>query len=104
MSLAFVLPEEAVSSSSPTTFPGFPGVWTPGEAVEAQAFVDAGAFESVEAMSQAVAELALPLEEKSVKKGSAPLPVPENHVPFPAAEEEVAATEEEPPAAEEGES
>jgi len=103
VSLAFVLPEGAVGNG-PMTFPGFPGVWTPGEAIEAQAFVALGAFESVEAMSAAVAELGLPLEEKSVKKGSAPLPVAENHFGFAPEEAEAATSEEEPePPAEEAE-
>lgn len=81
MSTAFVLPEDAVSGAGPVTFPGFPGVWTPGEPIEAQAFVDAGVFASADAMVSRVEELGLPLEPTSVQAGEAPLPNRDNHVP-----------------------
>ncbi len=89
MAVAFTLTEEA--GPGPLTFPGFPGVWNQGESIEAQFFVDAGVFESVEAMQARVAELGVPLEETSVAEGFAPLPPRDNHVPN--AEEAVEAAE-----------
>jgi hypothetical protein len=98
VSVALVLPAEAVSSSSPTTFPGFPGVWPPGEPIEAQVFVDAGLFADPDEMVSFASELGLPLETTTVKKGSAPLPERPNHVseePEPPPEEEPEPTSEE---------
>lgn len=89
MSVAFTLTEEA--GPGPLTFPGFPGVWSQGEAIEAQVFVDARVFHSVGEMQERVRELGVPLEETSVAKGAAPLPARDNHVPN--AEEAIAAGE-----------
>lgn len=79
MAPAFVLNDDALSGG-PVVFPGFPGVWTPGEPVEAQAFVDAGSFASIAEMRDLVDELGLPLAEVQVDEGSAPLPARDNHM------------------------
>jgi hypothetical protein len=54
----FVLPRDATSSADVVTFPGFPGVWTPGEAKP----VEALGIPLAEARDL-VAELNLPLKE-----------------------------------------
>ena len=77
MAVALVLAEDA--GAGPLTFPGFPGVWTQGAPIEADVFVHAGIFETVDAVL-AAAEL-LPLEQVKVAKGSAPLPERPNHLP-----------------------
>lgn len=79
MSVALVLSEDA--GAGPFTFPGFPGVWASDTPIEAQVFVDAGAFGSVDAMLEAVTTAGLPLEEITVAKGAAPLPDRPNHLP-----------------------
>lgn len=66
MSVAFVLPEDAVSGSAPVTFAGMPGVWIPGQPVPFETFVESGAFESLAAMRERIAELALPIAETKV--------------------------------------
>ena len=79
MSLAFVLRHGAAGDGA-VTFPGFPGVWTPGEPIEAQVFVDAGVFASTEEMQDRAAEVGVPLETTTVAAGSAPMPERDNHV------------------------
>jgi hypothetical protein len=78
VSVAFVVKEEA--GSGPLTFPGFPGVWSQSQPIEAQAFIDAGIFVDADEMIARVVELGLPLEQIKVKAGAAPLPERENHV------------------------
>jgi hypothetical protein len=87
VAVALVLSEDA--GAGPFTFPGFPGVWSPGVPIEASVFVDAGSFAS-EADLLAAAE-ALPLEQVTVAKGAAPLPPRGNHVASP--DEQAAALE-----------
>lgn len=79
MSLALVLPEGAVSGSDAVTFPGFPGVWTPGQPIELSAFAAAG-IASADELLELAAEMGVPLEEVDVDEGSAPLPERENHL------------------------
>jgi hypothetical protein len=77
VALAFVLPEE-VAGNGPVTFPGFPGVWTPGVPIEAQALIDAGAAETAEELQKRCPPQ---LEEVDVAPYSAPLPLMPNHIP-----------------------
>lgn len=78
---AFVLDDPGLAGGGPVNLAGFPGTWTPGEPIAASAFVDAGAFESVQAMRDQIRELRMPLKEISVSEGSAPLPLRDNHMP-----------------------
>jgi len=88
VSTALVLPAEAVSGQGPVTFPGLPGVWTPGEPIEVAAFVAEGIFSSEDAMLAIVNERGVPLELAKVKKGAAPLPERANHISTTAVEEQ----------------
>jgi hypothetical protein len=85
VALAFVLPEE-VAGNGPVTFPGFPGVWTPGQPIEAAAFVAAGVADTETELDE---RRPPQLERVDVAAGSHPLPARPNHVP--SAEEAAAA-------------
>lgn len=71
MSASYVLPVDAVSASGPHVFPGLPGVWTPGVAVDAEEFVKSGAVETVEQFEKLVKELAVPVKPAKAKKTEA---------------------------------
>lgn len=88
--IAFVLP--GGHSGEPVNFPGFPGVWTPGEAKLAAELVAAGAFESVDQVVARVEELGLPLEQVTVEV-VAPLTAAERRAAQRAAREAAATLE-----------
>lgn len=81
MPTAYVLDADDLAGSEAVTFPGFPGVWTPGEPIAAAEFVKAGAFDSVDEMGDRVAELGLPLKQTTVADGEGLMPARENHLP-----------------------
>jgi hypothetical protein len=79
---AFVLDDPGLAGGGPVNLAGFPGVWTPDQPIEAEAFVANGAFDSVDEMRDRVDELGLPLKEVDVAEGSAPMPArAEGHAP-----------------------
>lgn len=90
MPTAFVLDDDTLTG--PTVFPGFPGVWTAGQPVEAVRLVEAGVFASVQEARDRIGELGLPISERRVKAGAGPVPATPNH--FPAVPAETAADEE----------
>jgi hypothetical protein len=97
---ALVLSQDAVaaSGSSPVHFPGFPGVWAPDQPIAVSAL---GFGSEKEALAE-VKLRGLPLEEKKVDVGSAPMPARPNHIPSgpaPAAAEAEAPAEETAPEA-----
>lgn len=76
---AYVLPQDAAAGAEPVVFPGFPGRFTGGVAVEVTALSAASGLSGDE-LDGLVDELELPLERVAVAAGSAPVEWPDGHV------------------------
>lgn len=77
---ALVLPADAVSSSAPVNFQGFPGTFVPGKPVSVDALAAAAGLSPRE-LTDLAHELGLPLKKTKAGEKDAAIVWPENHVP-----------------------